>query len=1081
MLALRWFEAARGRPQPFQSLLRTLVPPDLLPPWSPLLRQIPIWFPAARYRPGVPLAQQLAEQLYRTSQGALQAPVDLLERWLREGQCALFIDGLGQTRYGENEAALLEALERLAVETPCSILAAGTMEAVHLEGFHCFTLAPWSEAQISALLRAGKTLAALQGPVRDLDRWEALRQSLQEDPELAALASRPWWLSGLLTLALQAGGLPTRRSALYDQLIPLLLDRADPLPAEEDLPAALKMAALENLAWGLQMLRRASLPASSAEELLADLLRSDGRFEPAQARRALAWLREGCGLVTSGAALAFRHPAVQAVLVARAALSDPERRALLFRLIEDPDGHAALVMFAGLAGPPLVREFFDRLLGAEEDFFYTRTRLAGRCLIETPYVPAGIREQVLQDLRNLLTRTPFAALQEEAATILAHIPGQTEWLAEQLRRPELPTSARWFIVDALVQAQGRRAAGLLALALREDQVPEPVRERIAEHLGVLGDAELARSLSDMIGDESVSPALRCRIVAAIARIGDPSLGPVLMEQLGLPWLNAAVREAILDALRRLGSPSLPEDLVPFLRDPNLPLEHRRRIAGLLGSGFDPKHLEDLQALVEDPQLDPPVRAALLHAMAERGVRRLTPWLMGILRRNRRRWRVWAAEVFKALPAPLARILQRWGDGLLAAAEDYADLILQREAVVALGLLRDRRAVPTLLRLLWDPQTHPSLRALIPDALAAIGEPRVVPSLLAMLRDRGADPMLRERIALALGTMKATAAIPALLDLLRDPTEDPFLQARAALAIGLMREPSVAKDLVPLLRWETLPVTARRAIADALGTLGAREVVRSLIQMLPDERIPPSVRQAIAEAIGTLGPSDLGDEGLWLLHDERIDPNVRGAIALTLITLRYRPAAPEMIALLPDARIDPSIRQAIAEGLKDLWDPALIPALARLLNESALEVAVRRGIARTLGERGGPEAFVALWILARNPEAPMPLRRAAADGLLACASPEFEDALLAVALDPEIPAYIRGRALEALREVGGDRETVRALVAALHDTDMPNALFHTLMAVAHRARVRLPLQEMPPSGMGLRDTSWEAGGSSPAPT
>ena len=144
-----------------------------------------------------------------------------------------------------------------------------------------------------------------------------------------------------------------------------MLDRADPLPAEEDLPAALKMAALENLAWGLQMLRRASLPTSSAEELLADFLRSDGRFEPAQARRALAWLREGCGLVTSGAALAFRHPAVQAVLVARAALADPERRALLFRFIEDPDGHAALVMFAGLAEPPLVREFFDRLLGAE--------------------------------------------------------------------------------------------------------------------------------------------------------------------------------------------------------------------------------------------------------------------------------------------------------------------------------------------------------------------------------------------------------------------------------------------------------------------------------------------------------------------------------------------------------------------------------------------------------------------------------------------------------------------------------------------------------------------------------------------
>jgi hypothetical protein len=43
-----------------------------------------------------------------------------------------------------------------------------------------------------------------------------------------------------------------------------------------------------------------------------------------------------------------------------------------------------------------------------------------------------------------------------------------------------------------------------------------------------------------------------------------------------------------------------------------------------------------------------------------------------------------------------------------------------------------------------------------------------------------------------------------------------------------------------------------------------------------------------------------------------------------------------------------------------------------------------------------------------------------------AGPEFEETLLTLALDPEMPPYIQGRALEALRRVGNDPDTVQAL-------------------------------------------------------
>ncbi len=1056
MLALCWSEAAQGRPGALLTLLQALAPAELIPLDRAFTNQIPFWFFVVHYQPRVPLSQQLIEHLYRTTRGALQVPAEILERWLQQGRCALLVDGFGQTDRADAEAALLEELERLAARTGCSIIAAGTMQAVRLEGFHSFALAPWTEAQILALAEHWRAAA---GP----GKWfngskegpSTFLQALQEDPERRTLAGNPWLLSGLLALFAQHAGLPSRRSVLYAQLAEALLDRPQALPVEDELPIPLKFAVLENLAWAMLLLQRLSLPAASAEEWLPDLLQSDGRFQPTQVRLALAWLRERCGLVIPGPALAFLRPAFLFALVARMVLADSSRRAILLRQIDNPDWHEAVVMFAGLAEPALARELLFHLLDSEDDFFYSRTRLAGRCLIEAPHLQVELRNQTIERLRTLLLTTPYAFLQEEAATILTRIPGQTEWLADQLRRTDLPPATRGFIVEALAREQGARAAGLLALALRDPRVPGPVREQIAEQLGHLGDPPMARGLLDLIGDESVGVELRRKVVIAIARMGDRSLGPALVELLGLPWLNPGIREALLEALKALGDASLIEELIPVIRDPNMPMELRRRIIGTLSAWIEPQQIEILQDLVEDRNLDINLRVALLSALAETQFYSITPWLMGLLQESlRRRWLNAVWEGVRTLPSFLVQWID-WLTGLSALVrEDFSQLILQRQAIVALGLLRDRRAISLLVRILKNPRAHPSLRALVPDALAAIGETRVVPELLTLLRNRGTDSTIRERIALALGTMKATSAMQVLLELLRDPMEDPFIQARAALAIGLMRDPSVALDLVPLLRQENLPVTARRAIADALGTLGNREVARSLIQLLPEERIPASVRQSIADAIGGLGASEMGDELLWLLRDERIDPHVRGAIALTLTTLRHRAAASEIISMLSDTRIDPSIRQSLAESLGSLWDPSLIAPLTRLAHEGMLEPAVRQAIVRTLGEHGGPEAFSALWILAKNAEAPISLRRAAADAMVTSASAEFEEALVSLALDPEIPPYIRGRALETLRRVGSDVETVQALVAALPESDMPNAVFRALVEVTRRARVRL---------------------------
>ncbi len=179
-----------------------------------------------------------------------------------------------------------------------------------------------------------------------------------------------------------------------------------------------------------------------------------------------------------------------------------------------------------------------------------------------------------------------------------------------------------------------------------------------------------------------------------------------------------------------------------------------------------------------------------------------------------------------------------------------------EAALALGLLRDRAAVPTLIGLLDD--DHDQVRAAAIDALGQIGEPSAIAPLLARMN----DPVRHERARLV-QSLRAfgEGATAALLAHGSANAGDRALVATILSFVG----GAAARD--PLLQWCASEQPATRAAAwRALAAVGLDErAFYHALKGLGDDHA--AVRAAAARALARTGRSDASPHLARHLDDE----------------------------------------------------------------------------------------------------------------------------------------------------------------------------------------------------------------------
>jgi HEAT repeat protein len=151
------------------------------------------------------------------------------------------------------------------------------------------------------------------------------------------------------------------------------------------------------------------------------------------------------------------------------------------------------------------------------------------------------------------------------------------------------------------------------------------------------------------------------------------------------------------------------------------------------------------------------------------------------------------------------------EGLLKALSNkkYADV--RWKSAKALGQIRDKRAVESLIEALSD--DHEYVRKCSTEALGEIGDDRALDKLVAALNDE--DVEIRTSAANALGKIGNKRAIEKLIASLKD--KDTNVQINAANALGKIGDHRAIKPLVDILHHQNQVV--RENSSNALEKLG----------------------------------------------------------------------------------------------------------------------------------------------------------------------------------------------------------------------------------------------------------------------
>ena len=264
-------------------------------------------------------------------------------------------------------------------------------------------------------------------------------------------------------------------------------------------------------------------------------------------------------------------------------------------------------------------------------------------------------------------------------------------------------------------------------------------------------------------------------------------------------------------------------------------------------------------------------------------------------------------------------------GLIAALDD-ADVNVQYHAIEALGRIGDRSAAEPVARIAERRDFFLSFAAL--DALAAIGEPSVAQRVLPLL----ADPQLGAAAAVCLGAVATEDSAMALAACLSEPGA-PIVEIAGALAAmhdRLEREYGEGALVADRVR-RAIDVEAAHALVAALSRVGddALEGLVVVLGWLPFDGIDRALARLLAHA--------------------RLRERVAGILAA-----RGEPAVVAIIEAARDA--EPEVRKLAVMALGRIGSGVAAPFLVEQL---AGETHVAVAAAGALGAIGDPLAFEAL--------------------------------------------------------------------------------------------------------------------------
>jgi HEAT repeat protein len=335
-------------------------------------------------------------------------------------------------------------------------------------------------------------------------------------------------------------------------------------------------------------------------------------------------------------------------------------------------------------------------------------------------------------------------------------------------------------------------------------------------------------------------------------------------------------------------------------------------------------------------------------------------------------------------------------GPVSALLDDPDHDVRTYAALALGMLRDRRAVPALIPRLGDPNENVRFHVL--EALGRIGDRSTADVITAVAETRD--------FSVAFAALDALAEIgePSVAHRLLGFLDDELLAEPAVTCIGLLASEEVVGPLMQSLHWDRVPV---RAVALAIERIHGRlddyfgegdlvaDLARTAAPAGASERLLAAFRgandndlHALVTVVGWLRGPGIDVALAPLLAHPGVGPHVADVLGRRGID-----AAPEIMAAGRDFSGD--ARRLAAVALRRIgWD-VTTPLLISWLDDDPPVVVSAAG---ALGAIGDSRAFYPLLRTLGHPMATV--REAAVSALHSIGHPDMPAVIATRLADPQ---------------------------------------------------------------------------------
>ena len=599
-------------------------------------------------------------------------------------------------------------------------------------------------------------------------------------------------------------------------------------------------------------------------------------------------------------------------------------------------------------------------------------------------------------------------------------------------------------------------------------IPSLVRSEVALSLGkIKGDAVVQPLIDSLKGDERA--AVRKSAAFALGDVGgqlvvDPLIEALRNDKQGIVRQEAAV------ALGKIKGDKVINPLLTTLKKDKF--EGARKQAAIALRELPAELADDGLVDVlkkgwgtfEEKQEVLSVQTEVITSLTKLGNETTAKSIINALRSVEDDWTRWK------LVFALGRLEENYETPVdaMSAELEHPNYVIRKEAVLGLGLSKDRKSLEILTGILGDKSEYKSIRASAATALGALLDERAAPSLLAALDDKHIE--VRTQVVAALGAIREARAVDKLIEMFYAPLEDKVVKAACVTALGLIGSEKAETVLLDILETDTEKGAIFTNAVTGLGELKSTRAVPKLIEILEDQSLEMDVRtdalvklsartkaaialanikdQRAAEAFGRR-LVDESEYGIAIVDKDgkKIPKHNWGWENFVIATKPFRlPAfvAPKMIQRIEDPLEEWPVKAYAANALAKSDAPDVVPRIRELLASPTVQI--RQHTALGVGE-GNLSEFKDDLVkkMLGDGEANADVRRWATQGLGDLGDPSVVAAIAETLNNDANVIALRQDAALALGKIGGD-----AAVTALSEK------LKTLQASQSEKKLRIDL-------------------------